>query len=219
MHAGQGQSMVRPQTLVVLTAGLALTVGGCGGSDDTSSASPETLAATETSATPSPPTSTRSAPPSPSATPTSPPARRSKGRVVLGGEDLGVTRLGEPFRKAVAAVTAALGKPDADPAKTVSCIAAETEVRWGELVLAAQDDRLAGWASRSTTLQTPSGVTIGTPLTDLERIYGSSLERFPANPDNPPTFSVEGVDVIGSLSSASDDAHVTRLFTSFCSGP
>lgn len=207
--------MIRTTTLVVLTLGLALTVGGCGGSDDTSSPAPETLAATETSAAPS----TRPAPASPSATPTSPPARGSKDGVVLGGEDLGVTRIAEPFREAVAAVSAALGEPDADPAESVSCIPAETEVRWGELVLAAQDDRLAGWASRSTTLQTPSGVTVGTPLTELERVYGSSLERFPANPDNPPTFAVEGVDVLGSLSSAGDDARVTRLFTSFCAGP
>lgn len=198
--------MLGPKTLVPLTIGLVLTVGGCSGSDGESSAAPET-------------SSTRSAPASPPATPRSPPAPGSKGGVVLGGEDLGVTRLGEPFREAVAAVSAVLGEPDADPAEIVSCIGAETEVRWGDLVLAAQDDRLAGWASRSATLQTPSGVTVGTPLTELERVYGSSLQRFPANPDNPPTFAVEGVDVLGSLSSAGDDASVTRLFTSFCAGP
>lgn len=198
--------MLGPKTLVPLTVGLVLTVGGCSGSDGESSAAPET-------------SSTRSAPASPPATPRSPPAPGSKGGVVLGGEDLGVTRLGEPFREAVAAVSAVLGEPDADPAEIVSCIGAETEVRWGDLVLAAQDDRLAGWASRSATLQTPSGVTVGTPLTELERVYGSSLQRFPANPDNPPTFAVEGVDVLGSLSSAEDDASVTRLFTSFCAGP
>lgn len=198
--------MLGPKTLVPLTVGLVLTVGGCSGSDGESSAAPET-------------SSTRSAPASPPATPRSPPAPGSKGGVVLGGEDLGVTRLGEPFREAVAAVSAVLGEPDADPAEIVSCIGAETEVRWGDLVLAAQDDRLAGWASRSATLQTPSGVTVGTPLTELERVYGSSLQRFPANPDNAPTFAVESVDVLGSLSSAEDDASVTRLFTSFCAGP
>jgi hypothetical protein len=139
--------------------------------------------------------------------------------VVLGGAELGVTRLGEPFREAVAAVTAVLGEPDADPAETVACLEAETEVRWGEFFLAAQDDRLAGWSSTSMTLQTPSGVTVGTPLDEVERVYGSSLQRFPANPDNPPTFAVAEVDVLGSLSSAGDDATVTRLFTSFCSGP
>jgi hypothetical protein len=138
---------------------------------------------------------------------------------VLGGEELGVTRLGEPFRAAVAAVSTVLGDPDEDPAETVSCIEAETEVRWGDFVLAAQDGRLAGWSSGSPTLQTPSGVTVGTPLTELDRVYGSSLDRFPANPDNPPTFAVAGVDVLGSLSSAEDDASVTRLFTSFCAGP
>lgn len=138
---------------------------------------------------------------------------------MLGGEDLGVTRLGEPFREAVAAVSAVLGAPDADPSDTVSCIEATTEVRWGEFVLAAEGDRLGGWSSRSATLQTPSGITVGTRLAELERLIGPSLARFPANPDNPPTFAVGGVDVRGSLSSAEADARVTSLFTSFCGGP
>jgi hypothetical protein len=101
----------------------------------------------------------------------------------------------------------------------VSCIEATTEVRWGEFVLVAQGDRLGGWSSRSATLQTPSGITVGTTLPELERLIGESLERFPANPDNPPTFAVAGVDVRGSLSSAQADARVTSLFTDFCAGP
>jgi len=200
--------------LVPLTVGVALTaVVGCSGGESESSSAPASTAA------PSASTSTPSAAVSAPTLPASPPAQGSKGGVVLGGEELGVTRLGEPFREAVAAVSAVLGEPDADPAETVSCIEAQTEVRWGEFVLAAQDDRLAGWSSASPTLQTPSGVTVGTPLAELARVYGTSLERFPANPDNPPTFAVAGVDVLGSLSSAEDDASVTRLFSSFCGGP
>lgn len=204
--------MLRHATLVRLTSGLAVSaVVGCSGSAGEPSVAPASAPATSTS--------TPAAPASSPAAPTSPPPQGSKGGVVLGGEDLGVTRLGEPFRAAVAAVSAVLGEPDADPADVVSCIEAETEVRWGDLVLAERDDRLAGWASSSSTLQTPSGVTVGTPLPELEQVYGSSLERFPANPDNPPTFAVRDVDVIGALSSAEDDASVTRLFSSFCSGP
>lgn len=207
-------------TALRLTVGLACTaVVGCSGSDGGSSAAPASATPLTSPAPATSPTSTPPAPTDSPAAPTSPPTQGSKGGVVLGGEDLGVTRLGEPFREAVEAVSTVLGEPDADPAEVVSCIEAETEVRWGELVLAAQDDRLAGWSSRSRTLQTPSGVTVGTPLSEVERVYGSSLELFEANPDNPPTFGVDAVDVLGSLSSADDDASVTRLFTSFCAGP
>jgi len=216
--------MPRPSARLALTVGLAVAVlVGCGGSGG-QSAAPSVSPAPPTSAAPEPPAPT-SAPPVAPAAPSEPvptpsePAQGSKGGVVLGGEDLGVTRLGEPFREAVAAVSEVLGEPDEDPARTVSCIEADVEVRWGDLVLASQADRLAGWASRSVTLQTPSGVTVGTPLPELVRLYGSSMERFPANPDNPPTFTVAGVDVSGELSSAADDATVTRLFTSSCAGP
>lgn len=212
--------MIRQRALACLTVGITCTaVVGCSGSDGEPSAGPGSASASPSAPT-SPPTAPPTSSPPPSPLPaTSPPGQGSKGGVVLGGEELGVTRLGEPFREAVDAVSVVLGEPDADPSETVRCLEAETEVRWGELVLAAQDDRLAGWASGSPTLQTPSGVTVGTPLSELERVYGASLERFPANPDNPPTFAVDGVDVLGSLSSADAGASVTGLFTSFCSGP
>ncbi len=205
------------RALAPLTAGLALTaVVGCSSGDGGSAAAPTSSAPTSSSAPAASPTTSATSAPAPSA---AAPSQASAGGVVLGGEDLGVTRLGAPFREAVAAVSAVLGQPDEDPAETVSCIQSETEVRWGGLALAEQADRLAGWSSTSETLQTPSGVTVGTPLAELERIYGPSLNRLPANPDNPPRFAGQGVDVIGALSSAQDDATVTRLFTSFCAGP
>ena len=206
--------MSRSSTVLALTVGLAV-LTGCGG--DEPSASPGPSAPPVPSGAPSSatPTAAASAP-----APTESPATQgSKGGVVLGGADLGVTRFGEPFRESVAAVSEVLGEPDEDPADTVSCIEAETEVRWGDLVLAAQDDRLAGWSSRSSTLQTPSGVSVGTPLSEVVRLFGPSLDRFPANPDNPATFAVQGVDVSGELSSEQDDASVTRLFSSLCAGP
>ena len=200
----------RPPARALLALGVALVLAGCGG-DGGGSAAP-TAAATPASPAPVVPEPA-------SAAPTAEPGQGSKGGVVLGGEDLGVTRLGAPFREAVAAVSEVLGQPDEDPSQTVSCIQATTEVRWGELVLAAQDDRLAGWSSQSQTVQTPSGVAVGTPLPEMVELYGPSLERFPADPDNPPTFAVQGVDVRGDLSSAEDDASVTRLYSSFCAGP
>lgn len=200
----------RPPSRVLLALAVVLVLAGCGG-DGGGSAAPTSAATTAS------PPSSPSSPPSPSVT--TEPSQGSKGGVVLGGEDLGVTRLGEPFREAVAAVSEVLGEPDEDPAQTVSCIEATTEVRWGDFVLAAQDDRLAGWTSQSQTVQTPSGVIVGTPLSELVQLYGPSLERFPADPDNPPTFAVEGVDVRGALSSAEDDASVTRLYSGFCGGP
>jgi hypothetical protein len=205
--------MARPGALLAVCAALVGSLlAGCGA--DGRSAAPVAPTASVFEA----PVSAAPVSEAPTPTPAAP-DQGSKGGVVLGGEDLGVTRLGQPFREAVAAVSEVLGEPDADPAETVSCIEADVEVRWGDLVLASQDDRLAGWASRSTTLQTPSGVTVGTPLPELDRVHGSSLERFPANPDNPPTFSVDGVDLSGELSSEQDDATVTRLFSSFCAGP
>lgn len=140
-------------------------------------------------------------------------------QLVLGGVELGVTRLGEPFRDAVRDLSAVLGQPDADPSEAVSCLESETEVRWGEFIVAADNGRLAGWSSRSPALRTPSGVTVGTTSAELDRVYEPGLHRFPANPDNSPTFAVEGVDVFGSLSSEGADATVTSLFSGFCSGP
>jgi len=49
----------------------------------------------------------------------------------LGGNDLGVTEVGAPYRDAVAAVAGVLGPPVADPATDSACIGAEQEVSWG----------------------------------------------------------------------------------------
>ena len=210
--------MDRRTTPALLTA-LLLSLGAAACSDD---APADRSALPSPSASPSPSVAapTPTAPPTPT-TPTAPAtaAAGAEGGVVLGGTDLGVTRLGRPMDEAVRAVSVVLGAPDEDPAATTRCIESDREVRWGDLVLAARDGRLAGWLSRSRTLQTPSGVTVGTTLSVLRQVYGQGLQTYAANPDNPPSFAVDGVDVRGALSSAGDDAVVTVLLTSFCSGP
>lgn len=201
--------LVLPATL------LALLLSGCSEADP----APSALPSAASPSSPSPPSVPSPTEPPPPSAESSPPGAGAKGGVVLGGQDLGVTRLGMPMDEAVRAVSAVLGEPDEDPAEAVRCIASSREVRWDKVVLAADGDLLAGWSSRSTTVQTPSGVAVGTPVSTLEQLYGETLERIPANPDNPLTFRVKGVDVRGSLSTAGRDAVVTSLFSSFCSGP
>ena len=204
-----------------LSAALVLAVAlvGCSSDDAAPLSAPSTATtapSSVTTASPGEPTPSPSSAPSsaPSPDPTGP-----EGGVVLGGQELGVTGLGVPMDEAGAAVSTVLGEPDEDPARVVSCLASEREVRWGDLVLASTGGRLAGWSSTSRTVQTPSGVAVGTPLASLQQVYGDDLERFAANLDSGSTFAVQGVDVLGALSSADDDATVTRLFSSFCGGP
>jgi len=126
--------------------------------------------------------------------------------------------LGVPFLDAVAAVTAVLGEPTGNPADGVFCIGSLVEVTWEGFRLAEGEGGVAaGWASSSRTLQTPSGVTIGTGLATLERVYGAGLLlAAPHNDNTRRTFEVQGADVFGGLG---DDDTVDSLYNGFCSGP
>lgn len=156
--------------------------------------------------------------PAPSGPASPTPAGGEGSGLVLGGVDLGATTLGAPFPQAVAAITSVLGAPIENPADGVACIQSTMEVQWEGFRLAeGSGAAAAGWVSSSSTLQTPSGVTRGTELATLERVYGADLRIFPPNTDNTRrTFEIEGADVLGSLN---DDDTVRSLYSSFCSGP
>ena len=162
------------------------------------------------SAVPAPP----SAAPTPSATP-APPAE-----LVLNGDDLGVTRVGAPSADAVRAVTAVLGPAVADPAPATACVGAgEREVEWADFRLAITDGRVSGWRSTDGRLTTPSGVGVGTTVTELREVYGDRLELYDANPDSGPGFTVTGVQLGGALTGPGGDDRVTAFYNRACSPP
>ena len=162
------------------------------------------------SAVPAPP----SAAPPPSATP-APPAE-----LVLNGDDLGVTRVGAPSADAVRAVTAVLGPPLADPSPVSACVGAgEREVEWSEFRLAISDGVVSGWVSTDGELSTPSGITIGTTVTEMQEVYGDRLELYDANPDSGPGFTVTGVQLGGALTGPGGDDRVTAFYNRACSPP
>ncbi len=168
-----------------------------------------------------PPPVVPSTAPSAAAAPSAASTGASEGGVVLGGVDLGVTRLGRPFRDAVAAVSTVLGTPTADPADDVTCVLSASEVAWEGFRLAESTEggTLAGWVSTSQTLFTPSGVSVGTDLATLRQVYGAALRLFPSNPDGPSGFELTTADVGGDLSDETAVATVTSVFNGFCSGP
>jgi len=195
------------------------------GLSPTPTPTPSPSATTSPTASPSPsaaPSGSASAipgttPPPPGAGP--PPAGAPASPLELRGDDLGVTRVGAPFREAVTAVTGVLGEAEGDPASDVSCVSADAEVTWGTFRLASSGGQVAGWVSTSTTLQTPSGVRVGTTLADLQRVYGERLRTYPASPDAGVTFDVQGVALGGSLSGDGPAAVVAGLFNGACSPP
>lgn len=166
-------------------------------------------------ATATSPNSPASPSPSPSPTAVQPPAA-APGGLRLGGADLGVTRVGAPFREAVAAVAAALGRPTGDPAPDTSCIGAEDETAWTSFRLAGSGGRVSGWVSSSRTLATPAGVTVGTPLSTLRQVYGARLQVRPPAPDSGFLFIVEGAGLGGTLTGGGGSDTVTSLFNGTC---
>lgn len=130
-----------------------------------------------------------------------------------------MTEVGAPFRAAVAAITSALGPPIADPTEDTACVGADGEVDWKGFRLASSDGKVSGWSSERPDLTTPSGVTVGTTVATLRRVYGDRLEVFPANPDAGVTFGVQGVAVSGGLSGSSASDQVEFLFNGTCSPP
>lgn len=205
---------MRTRILVLPLAASTLLLAACSSDDTPPPTSPPPTAAASPSAVQ--PSLGPTGPASPLSSP-SPAGGEGQG-LVLGGVDLGVTMLGVPFLQAVAAVTTVLGEPIENPAGAVACIQSTAEVQWEGFRLAQGEEGVAaGWVSDSSTLQTPLGVTSGTDLESLERVYGASLRIFPPNTDNTQrTFTVEGADVLGSLS---DEDTVESLYSSFCSGP
>ncbi len=101
----------------------------------------------------------------------------------------------------------------------VFCIGSDRTTQWGEFRVVSKDGKLSGWTISNDRLETPSGVTVGTDVATLKRVYGERLERFGPNSDNGPTFAVPGVDVFGDLSSTEAGATVTSLYTGSCAGP
>jgi hypothetical protein len=147
---------------------------------------------------------------------TSPPA---KATVELRGDDLAVTSVGAPFREGVDRVSAALGRPSADPTPETSCVHAEVEVEWNGFRLAGGHGKVSGWLSTRRDLTTPSAVTVGTTVSVLRRVYGDRLVLVPPNPDAGWTFAVRGVNVFGALSGSSGPDRVRSLFNGDCSPP
>ena len=162
------------------------------------------------SAGPSPST----AAPTPSATPAAPAVLQ------LSGDDLGVTRVGAPYADAVRAVTAVLGPPVADPAPATACVGAgDQEVEWEGFRLAITDGRVSGWSSSDGSLSTPSGIAVGTTVTEMQEVYGDRLELYDANPDSGPGFTVAGVELGGGLTGPGADDRVTSFYNRACSPP
>jgi hypothetical protein len=184
-------------------------------------ASPDTAASTAPAAVPPSAPAPSSASPSPlpaAATPSVTPAAPAVLR--LGGDDLGVTRVGAPDADAVRAVSAVLGPPVADPAPTTACVGAgDREVEWADFGLAITDGRVSGWSSTDGRLRTPSGVTIGTTVTELREVYGDRLELHDASPDSGPGFAVRGVELGGALTGPGGDDRVAAFFNRACSPP
>jgi len=164
---------------------------------------------------PTPPSSSPSSSPplSPSAT------AGPSSTLVLGGDELGVTRVGASFREAVAAVTTVLGPPAGDPAVDASCVGAVDETTWGSFRLGGNDGKLTGWVSKSTTVATPSGVKVGTTQADLRRAYGARLLLAAPTPDAGPLFEVEGAGLSGGLTGPAASATVSFLFNGTCTPP
>ncbi len=187
--------------------------GGDGGGSTTIGTGPVT---TEASTAPVPSTTVPER-----SVPVSTPPSTSKPKPAdlrLGGDDLGVTRVGAPSKEAVAAVTAALGRPLADPATDSACIGAQGETAWAGFRLGMTGGKLSGWRSTSTSLSTPAGATVGTTLAALRTAYGAAFTLRPgAEPDEAPVFLVKGTNLGGTLTGPEPTGTVTSLFSGTCS--
>jgi hypothetical protein len=139
--------------------------------------------------------------------------------VVLGGNSLGATSLGTPADQAVAAVKKALGTPSRDlknPGAT--CPGPDRLVSWGRFSLYFTGDKLSGWGYDSKPagppqLATPSGITIGSTVATLRRVYGAKLEVHPAESPFPASFRMPagGSDLTGTLTGTADSDTATSL--------
>ena len=148
--------------------------------------------------------------------PSTPPPKPAQLR--LGGDDLGVTRVGAPSKEAVAAVTASLGRPLADPATDSACIGAQEETAWTGFRLGMTGGKVSGWRSTSTSLSTPAGATVGSTLAALRTACGVAFTLRPAaEPGEAPVFLVKGTSLGGTLAGPDPTDAVTSLFSGTCS--
>ncbi len=222
--------MTRPSpshqlTALAMAVTAALSAGACSEPSDKKAAATSGVVTTllpDTSSTTVAALSTTAFPGGPSPTTTVPPVVAppvAKPVVELRGDDLAVTRVGAPFREAVGAVSGVLGRPSADPTPDTSCAHAFEEVEWTGFRLAATDGVVSGWVSTRKDLKTPSGVTVGTTVAGLRRIYGDSHRLEAPNPDSGWTFELRDVNLAGGLSGSADTDRVTYLFNGSCGPP
>ena len=130
-----------------------------------------------------------------------------------------MTRVGAPFREAVAALAAVLGPPTGDPAPDTACIGAEDETTWGRFRLASTGGRASGWLSTRPDLATPDGVRVGTALRAVRLAYGARLRLPPPSPDARAAFAVDGAGLGGTLTGSAASDTVTSLFNGTCQPP
>lgn len=198
--------------------------GGGGGALTTTTLAPDgTAVEPATSSTSEPGSSTTPTTSSSPSSPTTPrPGATSSvpkppGQLELGGDDLGVTRVGAPFRDAVAAVAAVLGPPTGDPAADSACIGAQEETSWAGFRMARSGAKVSGWLSTSPTLATPAGAKVGSTLNALRQAYGARLKVLPApEPGDPAAFVVDGAALGGTLTGSASTDTVTRLHNGTC---
>jgi hypothetical protein len=139
--------------------------------------------------------------------------------VVLSGSNLGPTALGTPADEAVSSMRKALGAPSRDlPDPGATCPGPERMVSWGRLSLYFTGGKLAGWGYASTPagppqLSTPSGITIGSTVATLRRVYGTQVKIHAADSPFPAGFSVpvSGGDLTGTLTGTGDSDTTTSL--------
>lgn len=195
--------------------------------EPTAPSAPTAVPSSAASPSPAPPTTDRSGgPKTPSAAPVPPPAAKptpdqtAEPALELGGDDLAVTAVGAQRDQAVAALSAVLGAPQADPATDVGCVSASTEVAWPRFRVGFDaSGRLSGWASTDPDLTTPSGVGVGTTVARLQQVYGDRLQLSTSDLEDGDTYTVTGVQMLGSLTGTTPTDRVTALRNGSCTGP
>jgi hypothetical protein len=143
----------------------------------------------------------------------------STSTVVLGGNSLGATSLGTSADQAVASMKKALGVPSRDlkdPGAT--CPGPDRLVSWGRFSLYFTGGKLSGWGYDSKPagppqLATPSGITVGSTVATLRRVYGAKLELHGAESPFPAGFRMPAgsADLTGTLTGTTDADTTTSL--------
>lgn len=181
--------MLRRPLGLVLTLLATMALGGACSDDDPTGADSATT--TEAPSSTAAPDSTE---PEPEATTTTEPAAAA---IVLRGDGLGVTALGDSPDDAVRAVTGALGEPTRDTdwqssfSEYGTCPGEQIRgVEWDHLVLLFTDaetafgtgQHLFAWriAGAPPALGTAAGLGFGATTADAEQLHPGAVEVFPA---------------------------------------